>query len=164
MRYKVGASVARMEALKKMVLLSLALSFVLCEASLPARAQTAAAVEAKAMLERAVAELKADQEKALAQFNARTGVFFKDGKPSVFCFDMASGRITAHPALIGKDVRALSRMGPEFGEQIFSTVKEGTILTVDYMDIPPPGGREPVPRQSFVTRIGDQGCGVGYPW
>ena len=25
-----------------------------------------------------------------------------------------------------------------------------------------PGGTDPVPKQSFVTRAGNQGCGVGY--
>lgn len=35
------------------------------------------------------------------------------------------------------------------------------IIAVDYM-FPKPGGTEPMPKQTFVTRVGDQGCGVGY--
>jgi hypothetical protein len=150
--------------MKRMALLSLALSFACCAGSSPARAQDRAAAEAKAMLERAVAALKADHPKALAEFSARAGGF-KHAYLDVFCFDMSTRKITAHvrPTLVGKEVTALSRLGPEIGEQFFNAVREGTILTVDYMDIAPPGGREPVPRQSFVTRVGDQGCGVDGP-
>jgi hypothetical protein len=32
---------------------------------------------------------------------------------------------------------------------------------VDY-NFPKPGTTESVPKESFVTRVGDQGCGVGY--
>lgn len=32
---------------------------------------------------------------------------------------------------------------------------------MDY-EFPKPGTTEPVPKESFVMRIGDQGCGVGY--
>ena len=38
---------------------------------------------------------------------------------------------------------------------------EGSVATVDY-SFPKPGTTEYVPKQSFVTRVGDQGCGVGY--
>jgi hypothetical protein len=32
---------------------------------------------------------------------------------------------------------------------------------VDY-EFPKPGTTEPVAKESFVTRVGDLGCGVGY--
>ena len=47
------------------------------------------------------------------------------------------------------------------GQIIFDTVKEGTISTVDYK-FPKPGATEPLPKQSFVIKVGGQGCGVGY--
>ena len=37
----------------------------------------------------------------------------------------------------------------------------GTVLTVDY-NFPKPGTTEPLPKQSFVTKVDNQGCGVGY--
>ena len=117
--------------------------------------------KAKAMLERAVTELKADEAKALAKFNAGSDGF-KDRDLYVFCFDAATGMFTAHPTLMGKDIRTLKdKSGTAFGEQIFNAAKEGAINTVDYM-FPRPGGTDPVPKQSFVTRVGKQGCGVGY--
>jgi hypothetical protein len=146
--------------MKKMALLSLALAIVCGAGSSPARAQNLAAAEA--LLERAVAALKTDQPRALAEFTARTGVF-KHAYLDIFCFDMSTRKITAHPRLIGQDVKALSRLGPEIGEQLFNAVREGTMLTVGYMDIAPPGGKEPVLRQAVVTRVGDQGCVVGGP-
>jgi hypothetical protein len=35
------------------------------------------------------------------------------------------------------------------------------ITEVSYM-FPRPGSDTPVPKVSFVTRVGDEGCGVGY--
>jgi cytochrome c len=75
---------------------------------------------------------------------------------------MASGKFTAHPTLMGQDIRTLKdKSGAAFGEQIFTNAKEGTISTVDYM-FPRPGGTEAVPKQSYVTRVANEGCGVGY--
>ena len=140
---------------------ALALGLALAPGRIAAQGQFGTAAEAKAMLERAVAELKADQAKALAKFNAGSDGF-KDRDLYVFCFDAASGLFTAHPTLLGKDIRSLKdKSGTPFGEHIFEAAKEGVINTVDYM-FPRPGGTDPVPKQSFVTRAGNQGCGVGY--
>ena len=38
---------------------------------------------------------------------------------------------------------------------------EGTINEVTYM-FPKPGGTEPAAKVSYVTKVGDLGCGVGY--
>jgi signal transduction histidine kinase len=147
--------------MKRLALLSFALWTALGVAVSLAQGQFGTAAEAKAMLERAVTELKADQAKALAKFNAGSDGF-KDRDLYVFCFDMASGKFTAHPTLMGQDIRTLKdKSGAAFGEQIFNNAKEGTISTVDYM-FPRPGGTDPVAKQSFVTRVASQGCGVGY--
>jgi hypothetical protein len=47
------------------------------------------------------------------------------------------------------------------GEAIFAAAKDGTVTAVDYM-FPKPGGTDPAPKQSFITKVGNQGCGVGY--
>ena len=51
-----------------------------------------------------------------------------------------------------------------FGQRIYDATKgtpEESVATVDY-NFPKPGTTEYVSKQSFVTRVGDQGCGVGY--
>jgi len=131
-----------------------------------AAAQSGTAAEAKSMLERAVAALKAGEAAALSQFNDKANKDFHDRDLYVFCYDMTDGKFTAHPnqALMGTDVRALKVKDDPLGQRIFDTLKsgaEGSVSTVDYT-FPKPGTTEPVPKQSFVTRIGNQGCGVGY--
>lgn len=125
--------------------------------------QFGTAAEAKAMLDKAVAALKADEAAALDKFKKGEGGF-KDRDLYVFCFEAASGKFTAHPneKLVGTDVRALKdKSGEPMGEKIYNAVKADTVATVDYM-FPKPGGTDAVPKQSFVTKVKDQGCGVGY--
>jgi hypothetical protein len=127
--------------------------------------QSGTAAEAKAMLEKAVAALKANEASALAGFNDKGNKDFHDRDLYVFCYDMTNGNFTAHPnpALMGTDVRALKVKDDPLGQKIFDTVKSsGTnIGTVDY-NFPKPGTTDPVPKQSYVTMVGNEGCGVGY--
>jgi signal transduction histidine kinase len=129
-----------------------------------AQGQFGTAAEAKALLEKAINELKTNEKSALEKFAKGEGGF-KDRDLYVFCFDMVTGKFTAHinPKLMGTDVRALKdpKDGSALGQKIFDMAKEGTITTVSY-NFPKPGGTEPVPKESFVTRVGNQGCGVGY--
>jgi len=120
------------------------------------------AAEAKAMLEKAVAALKANETEAIAKFNAKDGGF-RDRDLYVFCYNMTDGKFTAHPnpALMGTDVRALKVKDDPLGQRIFDTIKPGAVNTVDY-NFPKPGTTDPVPKESFVTQVGNQGCGVGY--
>jgi signal transduction histidine kinase len=77
---------------------------------------------------------------------------------------MPGGKFTArvNPALIGTDVKALKEKdGSPLGEKVFNATKSGTIATVSY-NFPKPGTSEPVPKESYVTQVGNQGCGVGY--
>jgi hypothetical protein len=119
--------------------------------------------EAKAMLEKAVAAVKADKAKALASFNAGTDGF-KDRDLQPFCFNKSDGLITAAttPTLLGKDERSLKdRTGKAFGEENFKAAIDGKVTEVSYI-FPRPGETEPMPKVTFVTGVGDQGCGVGY--
>ncbi len=141
-------------------------SFVLLLGAVFALAQSSGtAAEAKAMLDKAIAALKTNESNALARFNSATGGF-RDRDLYVFCYHMNDGAFTAHvnPALLGKDVRAIKVGDDPLGQRIFDIIKnapEETISTVDYK-FPRPGTTEPVPKQSFVTRIANEGCGVGY--
>ena len=80
----------------------------------------------------------------------------------VFCYESATGLITAHPTLLGQDIRSIKDVnGKALGEEMFASAAEGAISEIDYM-WPRPGTTEPVEKHSFYTRIGNQACGVGY--
>ena len=124
-------------------------------------AEFGSAAEAKAMLEKAVAAVKADKAKALVAFNAGTDGF-KDRDLYPFCANAADGIFTAHPKLAGKSLKELKdKEGKALGAEILDTAKEGAISEVAYK-WPRPGSDAPVQKVSFVTRIGDQVCAVGY--
>ena len=131
-----------------------------------AEPQAGTSAEAKAMMERAIAELKADPAAAIDKFNKPDGEFRK-GSLYVFCFNVKTGLFTAHPdrALLGTDVRWLWEMGGSpLGRKLFdaaNSTNESNIVTVSY-NFPKPGETSPVPKESYVTKVGNQGCGAGY--
>ena len=70
------------------------------------------AAEAKAMLDKAVAAVKADKAKAIAMFNAGEGGF-KDRDLYPFCFQIADGINVVGPASVrGKLVSGISTTSP----------------------------------------------------
>ena len=116
--------------------------------------------EAKAMLEKAVAAVQADEAKALAAFNKGEDGF-KDKDLYVFCGG-PDGNFTAHPVLVGKSLKDLKdKADKALGEEIYATAKAGEITEVDYM-WPRPGEQEPTEKVTYVTKVGDQVCAVGY--
>jgi signal transduction histidine kinase len=124
-------------------------------------AEFGSAAEAKAMLERAVAAVKADKSAALAQFAKGEGGF-KDRDLYPFCGG-PDGNFTAHPSLTGKSLKGLKdKEGKPLGEEMYQNAQEGKISEVSYK-WPRPGTTEPlVPKVSYFTRVGDQVCAVGY--
>jgi signal transduction histidine kinase len=128
-----------------------------------AAGQTATAEEAKAMLERAVASIEADEAAALGAFTAGTDGF-RDRDLYVFCGD-ADGTTTAHGAdasQVGQSMRAVTdKAGKKIGEAFYAVAAEGEFNVVEYL-WPRPGETEPMPKASYVTKVGDQICGVGY--
>jgi signal transduction histidine kinase len=118
------------------------------------------AAEAKAMLEKAVAALKASKASALTMFVKGEGGF-KDRDLYVFCGG-PDGLFTAHPSLVGKSLKDLKdKAGKALGEDIYKSAQEGKITEVTYM-WPRPGTTDPVKKVSYVTKVGDQVCAVGY--
>jgi hypothetical protein len=118
------------------------------------------AAEAKAMLEKAVAALKADAAKALGMFTKGEGGF-KDRDLYPFCGG-PDGNFTAHPKLVGKSLKELKdKAGKGLGAEMYKVAKEGKISEVSYM-WPRPGSETPVQKVSYVTKVGDQVCAVGY--
>jgi signal transduction histidine kinase len=150
--------------LRKVMLAAAASAALAFSTTAFAQGQFGTAAEAKAMLEKAVTELKANEAAALAKFTKGEGGF-KDRDLYVFCYDMTTGKFTAHGAnqsLIGTDVKALKEKdGSPLGEKVFNATKAGTISTVSY-NFPKPGTTDPVAKESYVTQVGNQGCGVGY--
>jgi hypothetical protein len=127
------------------------------------------AAEAKAMLEKTVAAIKADKAKTLDLINKGEGGFLdRDLYP--FCNNVGDGKAVAlgNPnakQLLGTDARTLKdSTGKAFGEELFAAGQkpEGQITEVSYMFVRPGPDKTPVPKVSFVTRVGDLYCGVGY--
>ncbi|OFX23000.1 MAG: chemotaxis protein [Anaeromyxobacter sp. RBG_16_69_14] len=119
-----------------------------------------AAPDAKAMLEKAVTALKADKASALVSFTKGKGGF-KDRDLYPFCGG-PDGLFSAHPSLVGKSLKDLKdKTGKAMGQDIYKVAQEGKIAAVAYM-WPRPGSTEPVQKVSYVTKIGDQVCAVGY--
>lgn len=118
------------------------------------------AAEAKAMLDKAVAAVKADKAKALSDFSKGEGGF-KDRDLYPFCAG-PDGNFTAHPSLVGKSMKELKdKSGKAMGEEMFKVAQEGKVGEVEYMWVRP-GGTDPVQKVSYVTKVGDQVCAVGY--
>jgi hypothetical protein len=129
----------------------------------PAKFGTAG--EAKAMLEKAVIAVKADKAKALASFNAGTDGF-KDRDLQAFCWDIKSGDMLASTVLSNvtnhkNQCEQVDKNGKAFGKEQCAVAVEGKFVEVSYM-FPRPGETEPMPKVSYITRVGDLGCGVGY--
>src|SRR5688572_17978189 len=70
------------------------------------QAQFGTEKEARAMLDRAIAAIKQNKEKALEMFNKGQGGF-KDRDLYVFCANAADGILTAHPHLKGKQLKEI---------------------------------------------------------
>ena len=126
------------------------------------------ATEAKAMLEKAVAAVKADKAKALDTINKGEGGFL-DRDLYVFCFNSGDGNIvatgTSNPTgrkVIGQNVKHSRTRGKLYGPDLYAAAKEGQITEVSYMFPKPGDDTTPVAKVSFVTKAGDLGCGVGY--
>jgi signal transduction histidine kinase len=153
-----------MRAMRKTAILSALASVPLLWNVSLANAADATEAEAKAMLEKGVAALKANEADALAKFPKADGGF-RDRDLYIYCWNPADGKFTAHvnPALMGTDIRALkdAKTGAPLGQQIFDSAKEGSFAKVAY-NFPKPGTTEPVAKEAFVTKVGKQGCGVGY--
>jgi len=123
--------------------------------------------EAKAMLERAVAALKADATAALKKLNDEDDKQFRNHDLYVFCFNVADGKFTAfqNSMMLGTNIREL-KLPPDdpIGQRAYDLVHdapEGSFVSFEY-DFPKPGTKKPATKQTLETRVGDQACGITY--
>ena len=119
------------------------------------------------MLDKAVAAVKADRAVALAMFLKGEGGFLdRDLYP--FCLRIADGKGLVTPKAVpaGTNTRTLKdAKGNAYGEAIYAAAQkpEGEITVVGPYMFPKPGTLTPTfEKVSFVTKVGDLGCGVGY--
>ena len=114
------------------------------------------------MLERAVQALRADKQKALTAFTQGTKDF-RHRDLYVFCFG-PDGTVDAHPnaALIGVEASLLKdKDGKAFALEILQVARPGAFAEVTY-SWPRLLSNDPMRKTSYVTRIDDHICGVGY--
>ena len=131
--------------------------------------QSGSADEAKTMLMKAVAAVKADKAKALDIFNKGEGGFL-DRDLYVFCHNVGDGKIVAlgNPnakQLLGTDARTYKdATGKASGQELYDAGQkpDGQITEVSYTFVRPGADKTPAAKVSLVTRIGDIYCGVGY--
>jgi signal transduction histidine kinase len=124
-------------------------------------AQYGTAEEARAMLDKAVAAVKADKAKALDMFNKGEGGF-KDRDLYVFCANASDGIVTAHPTMKGEQLKDIKgKKGFPLGQEMMQKATEGKVSEMTYW-WPRPGSDKLLEKTSFYTKVGDQICGVGY--
>ena len=132
-----------------------------------AEPQLASPADGKAMLERAIAALKANEAAALKAFNDEKNKDFRDRDLYVYCFSLPDGNITAYqsPVMIGTNVKELKAPpNNPVGQRAYDAIAkaaEGEIVSFTY-DFPKPGAKAPAPRETLEVRIGKQACGVSY--
>jgi signal transduction histidine kinase len=145
------------------VLASVVLLFVASNDGIAA-GEGGTAEEAKAMLERAVAAVENDEAAALEAFTAGTDGF-RDRDLYVACSSAVDGTVTAHgadPTLVGQSIYdTTDAAGKKFGEEFHAMAREGEFSVVEYV-WPRPGETKPAPKASYVTKVRDQVCIVGY--
>jgi signal transduction histidine kinase len=120
------------------------------------------AEEARAMLDRVVAAMEADEAKALSMFTNGEGGF-KDRDLYPYCVG-PDGNFSAHPTLAGTSATDLKdKAGAPVGQNVIeaANANPGEVVEVTYVWTRP-GETTPVEKVAFVTRIGDQICAVGY--
>jgi signal transduction histidine kinase len=115
--------------------------------------------EARELLNRATAEVRADKQRAFDKFN-HNDPRYRDRDLFVFCFDVIEGRFVAHEAMVSHNVRDLrDYRGKPYGESMLAAAEENRVAEVTYL-APFPGTTSHVPKHAFVRRIDDYVCGV----
>jgi hypothetical protein len=155
--------------IRKLMIAAAAAAVLVVSPTAFAEGQFGTAEEAKGMLVKTAAAVKADRTKTLDLINKGEGGFLdRDIYP--FCFELSDGKILAVASnnakqFLGTDIRALKdATGRVYGPELHAAAQkpDGQITEVSYMFPRPGADKTPVQKVSFVTKVGDIGCGVGY--
>jgi hypothetical protein len=115
--------------------------------------------DARTMLDRAVAAIKADKAGAIAKFN-HNDPEFRQRDLFVFCFNADDGKYTAHEAMVTHDVRRVrDSAGHSIGDVMYRAAVEDAVVEVTYAS-PRPGSTATARKRAYITRVTDQVCGV----
>ena len=120
--------------------------------------------EAATLLERAIALVRIDKNRALNMFTTGDGGLIQKDL-YVFCFT-PDGTITAHPNAVGLDIYGTENtdlQGTQLGESLFKAARAGGVGEVTYK-LPryTTGSDEEFTKTALMTRVAGQVCGVGY--
>lgn len=161
-RYRLDGDIHVFDRRKKMKNWFIAAAFVTATLSAPiaGASNPGTASEARAMLQKVIGALQADKIKTLGQISLGENGF-RDRDLYPFCGG-PDGNFTAHPQLAGKSMKALKGTDGELlGMRLYDSAKEGQINEIEYK-WPKPGSKDMATKVSYVTKVGDQVCAVGY--
>ena len=120
--------------------------------------------DAAALLDRAVALLRVDKNRALDLFTTGDGGLIQNDL-YVFCF-VPNGTITAHPSFVGFDIYGSEQkdlQGTQLGEALFKAARVGEVGEVTYKQPRyTTGSDKEFTKTALMTRVAGQTCGVGY--
>jgi hypothetical protein len=124
--------------------------------------QYGTASDARAMLERVVAGIRADPTATIEQIN-RSDPKFSDRDLYPTCAG-PDGKMVANPnparlGIVQKDSKDAS--GKPYGEEL-ARAQEGVFSEVSYLSPRPGADKTPVPKIAFVTKVAGYICLVGY--
>jgi hypothetical protein len=138
--------------LRRLILI-VAFTLVITSTALAETSEYGSAEEARALLDRAVALLRAEGRAAIPQLDSDS---FRDRDLYVFCSNVSDSVSVVHPT--AKGVKILDY---DFGKEVMANATEGEVKEVTYMWTRP-GSEVPVKKSSYYTKVGDLVCGVGY--
>lgn len=147
-----------------LMMAAMAAFLLLSTVAVAQQSQLGGAADAKAMLEKAIAAVKADKAKAFQMFDNGQGGF-RDRDLFPFCFDVSTGKVVATPlkGFVGKDMSGFRDAKRQtYGQQLVDAAKEGETNQVTYIALRPGADHTPVPKVALVARVGEIGCAVGY--
>ena len=122
------------------------------------------AEQAKSMLEKAVAEVKTNPERAFPEFNDAKGRYVHDDL-YVFAVGIDDGKfyaMGANPGMVGADVRDLrDAAGKSIIKDMIALAREKSSATYDYV-WRNPANNKVENKHSLIERVGNYLIGVGY--
>ena len=120
--------------------------------------------EAAALLERAIALVRIDKNRALDLFTSGDGGLIQKDL-YVFCF-APDGTVIAHPNIVGLntfDNDFVDVQGTQLGKALFNAARSGGTGEATYQyERPTTGSDKAFTKTALMTRVAGIVCGVGY--